>query len=148
MSAEFTHCSIAAVLAPRASLWQASSARLGFDFAALRCRSSVVEHPLGKGEVVSSILTGSTRKAAGNRQFLTRPSPSPPRLAGEQIMFPPAKLGEIWGSLFGTCSQKCTQLTENRIPATAPTIAGNEQASNQSARLETALTSRVQEKPG
>ena len=26
-----------------------------------RCRSSVVEHPLGKGEVVSSILTGSTR---------------------------------------------------------------------------------------
>ena len=30
-----------------------------FD-AARRCRSSVVEHPLGKGEVVSSILTGST----------------------------------------------------------------------------------------
>jgi hypothetical protein len=30
-------------------------------FAALaRCRSSVVEHSLGKGEVVSSILTGST----------------------------------------------------------------------------------------
>src|SRR5712692_2070078 len=28
-----------------------------------RCRSSVVEHPLGKGEVVSSILTGSTRHA-------------------------------------------------------------------------------------
>jgi hypothetical protein len=27
-----------------------------------RCRSSVVEHPLGKGEVVSSILTGSTNK--------------------------------------------------------------------------------------
>jgi hypothetical protein len=26
------------------------------------CRSSVVEHPLGKGEVVSSILTGSTSK--------------------------------------------------------------------------------------
>jgi hypothetical protein len=25
-----------------------------------RCRSSVVEHPLGKGEVVSSILPGST----------------------------------------------------------------------------------------
>ena len=25
------------------------------------CRSSVVEHSLGKGEVVSSILTGSTR---------------------------------------------------------------------------------------
>src|SRR6185437_2808340 len=27
-----------------------------------RCRSSVVEHSLGKGEVVSSILTGSTTK--------------------------------------------------------------------------------------
>jgi hypothetical protein len=30
---------------------------------ARRCRSSVVEHPLGKGEVVSSILTGSTTKS-------------------------------------------------------------------------------------
>ena len=29
----------------------------------LCCRSSVVEHPLGKGEVVSSILPGSTRKS-------------------------------------------------------------------------------------
>jgi hypothetical protein len=29
-------------------------------FRTARCRSSVVEHPLGKGEVVSSILTGST----------------------------------------------------------------------------------------
>src|SRR5262249_7610509 len=28
-----------------------------------RCRSSVVEHALGKGEVVSSILTGSTRRS-------------------------------------------------------------------------------------
>src|SRR5258707_278080 len=28
----------------------------------LRCRSSVVEHSLGKGEVDSSILSGSTRK--------------------------------------------------------------------------------------
>jgi hypothetical protein len=30
------------------------------SLAARRCRSSVVEHPLGKGEVVSSILPGST----------------------------------------------------------------------------------------
>src|SRR4051794_8751329 len=29
-------------------------------FVAVRCCSSVVEHPLGKGEVVSSILTSST----------------------------------------------------------------------------------------
>src|SRR6516225_2452381 len=33
------------------------------------CRSSVVEHPLGKGEVVSSILTGSTRICPQNRPF-------------------------------------------------------------------------------
>src|SRR5262249_7382483 len=40
-----------------------------------RCRSSVVEHPLGKGEVVSSILTGSTRKP---RQItLSRIAPIP-----------------------------------------------------------------------
>src|ERR1700733_1510241 len=32
-----------------------------------RCRSSVVEHPLGKGEVLSSILSGSTRPPAINR---------------------------------------------------------------------------------
>src|SRR5215831_16415145 len=34
-----------------------------FSHPARRCRSSVVEHPLGKGEVVSSILTGSTDKS-------------------------------------------------------------------------------------
>ena len=34
---------------------------------ARRCRSSVVEHSLGKGEVVSSILTGSTRKSPINK---------------------------------------------------------------------------------
>jgi hypothetical protein len=38
---------------------------------ATRCRSSVVEHPLGKGEVVSSILTGSTRKFAQIRHVLS-----------------------------------------------------------------------------
>src|SRR5260370_24909146 len=37
--------------------------------AAPGCRSSVVEHPLGKGEVVSSILTGSTRKSRCCRSF-------------------------------------------------------------------------------
>ena len=42
-------------LEPPPPLWQLSAAR-----AAPGCRSSVVEHPLGKGEVVSSILTGST----------------------------------------------------------------------------------------
>src|SRR5262249_26509186 len=38
-----------------------------FSHPARRCRSSVVEHPLGKGEVVSSILTGSTSKTGLSR---------------------------------------------------------------------------------
>jgi hypothetical protein len=49
------------ILAHRNPLWQFPRA-VG-DPRAHRfscCRSSVVEHPLGKGEVVSSILTGST----------------------------------------------------------------------------------------
>ena len=33
---------------------------IGYSLAPQRCRSSVVEHPLGKGEVESSILSGST----------------------------------------------------------------------------------------
>ncbi len=36
------------------------------------CRSSVVEHSLGKGEVVSSILTGSTRKLNKIKSFYRR----------------------------------------------------------------------------
>jgi hypothetical protein len=37
-----------------------SVARRDRSLAARRCRSSVVEHSLGKGEVESSILSGST----------------------------------------------------------------------------------------
>ena len=37
-----------------------AAAFLAISQPARRCRSSVVEHSLGKGEVVSSILTGST----------------------------------------------------------------------------------------
>lgn len=56
-------------VAPSITLWQGSrllSARAcrstngRSDRHFQGCRSSVVEHPLGKGEVVSSILTGST----------------------------------------------------------------------------------------
>jgi hypothetical protein len=50
------------VLAPIPGLWQ-GNAPIPPPSALLqssRCRSSVVEHSLGKGEVVSSILTGST----------------------------------------------------------------------------------------
>src|SRR5215211_7699282 len=52
------------VLAPPPPLWQATavpaSRAAAEAHAQKRCRSSVVEHSLGKGEVVSSILTGST----------------------------------------------------------------------------------------
>src|SRR5262249_31505868 len=53
------------VLAPCRAVWQGSQRSRPFPIGrfshpARRCRSSVVEHPLGKGEVVSSILTGST----------------------------------------------------------------------------------------
>jgi hypothetical protein len=52
-------------LARECPLWQGSprpsSYSEGRASARACCRSSVVEHSLGKGEVVSSILTGSTR---------------------------------------------------------------------------------------
>src|SRR4029077_138270 len=70
-----------------------------------RCRSSVVEHPLGKGEVVSSILTGSTKNVAQNQHLNDRTLPSPPRLDREQDANPPRKLGEIWGKMFDGCSR-------------------------------------------
>jgi hypothetical protein len=58
------------------------------------------EHSLGKGEVVSSILTGSTRKTQQNQHLLNRALPFPPRFGPEQIANSPGKLGEIWGTLF------------------------------------------------
>ena len=54
----------AGLLAHPAALWQGTRRFAGHEshlkLAARRCRSSVVEHSLGKGEVVSSILPGST----------------------------------------------------------------------------------------
>jgi hypothetical protein len=54
----------AASLARLAALWQGTRRLRDMqdpDFGrSQRCRSSVVEHSLGKGEVVSSILPGST----------------------------------------------------------------------------------------
>jgi hypothetical protein len=61
----------------------------------------VVEHSLGKGEVVSSILTGSTRKAKQVASFSRGALPFLPVLEPEQSVFPPAKLGENLGNLFG-----------------------------------------------
>ena len=65
----------------------------------------MVEHPLGKGEVVSSILTGSTKNVAQNQHLNDRTLPSPPRLDREQDANPPRKLGEIWGKMFDGCSR-------------------------------------------
>ena len=63
-------CRGRSVLAPLWTLWQGSPhsrPHLFYSHPARRCRSSVVEHSLGKGEVVSSILTGSTRKSPINK---------------------------------------------------------------------------------
>ena len=51
-------CAAVALMARIAAF---AAASLLYSHPARRCRSSVVEHSLGKGEVVSSILTGSTR---------------------------------------------------------------------------------------
>src|SRR5688500_3867066 len=55
--AEVTPFRRAAAVEPAVPLWHTAPA-LGSGPG--RCRSSVVEHPLGKGEVHSSILCGST----------------------------------------------------------------------------------------
>jgi hypothetical protein len=55
---------------------------------------------LGKGEVVSSILPGSTRKALVNRHFLHRAPPFPLRFDRERIAKLPQKPGENAGTLF------------------------------------------------
>src|SRR5215216_7875648 len=65
-----------------------------------RCRSSVVEHSLGKGEVVSSILPGSTNFPQINQTLAGRPLPCPPALGHERVGNCPTKLGENWGTLF------------------------------------------------
>ena len=48
-------------------------ARVGTIYGPERCRSSVVEHSLGKGEVVGSIPTGSTSHPADFAGFSTGP---------------------------------------------------------------------------
>src|SRR5260370_15078910 len=89
-----------ASLRREAALWQGSHGSRLIDARESGCRSSVVEHSLGKGEVVSSILTGSTRKAPTNRHFLTVALPCPPRGKRERGANVPQKLGENWGTLF------------------------------------------------
>src|SRR2546422_8711574 len=85
------------VLAPCRPVWQGSQRSrpypIGrFSHPARRCRSSVVEHPLGKGEVVSSILTGSTRKSLVPSMFWQLPSK---RLVAESCRTERDATGEI-----------------------------------------------------
>src|SRR5262245_40042974 len=68
-----------------------------FSHPARRCRSSVVEHPLGKGEVVSSILTGSTTKPFQNRAFVGEHSPLPRVSHANKPCFPYQNWGETGG---------------------------------------------------
>ena len=66
-----------------------------FSHPAWRCRSSVVEHPLGKGEVVSSILTGSTRKSPINKGFSDTRGKRARRIRAEQSTTRRAKTHQI-----------------------------------------------------
>ena len=60
------------------------------------CRSSVVEHSLGKGEVVCSIHTGSTRSSP---RLATAKAPPRPKAADRptrsQLLVRPARLGGV-----------------------------------------------------
>jgi hypothetical protein len=70
------------------------------------CRSSVVEHSIGNGEVDSSILSGSTRFPFENQRLLDRALPVPPRSGRERKSNLPQSLGENAGTLFTRCSMK------------------------------------------
>jgi hypothetical protein len=75
----------------------------------------VVEHPLGKGEVVSSILTGSTTQAPPSLSFCDQALPCPPAARGEQSALSPNKLGENVGNLFASRSGSCPDDREGPI---------------------------------
>ena len=65
-----------------------------------------VDHVLGKGEVDSSILSGSTRNLQQIDHINERPSPFPPIFKREQAVNSPSKVGENRGSLFDRCSAR------------------------------------------
>jgi hypothetical protein len=57
--------------------------------------------PLGKGEVDSSILSGSTIKPQHLQHLIKGTLPCPPPIGGEQDVNSPAHLGENAGNAFG-----------------------------------------------
>ena len=71
---------------------------------------------LGKGEVLSSILSGSTRKLKQKQYIQARPLPFLPIFKCEQAVNSPSKVGENWGSLFDGCSERNRATTQWRPP--------------------------------
>src|SRR5580698_2350235 len=72
------------------------------------CRSSVVEHSLGKGEVVSSILPGSTRFPFEIRVTWIGAHAVVRHFHAERSVKSPPKYGENPGTWFASCS--CREL--------------------------------------
>jgi hypothetical protein len=84
-----------------------------------RCRSSVVEHSIGNGEVDSSILSGSTSFPLQTKGFADQPLPVPPRLKRERKSNLPQSVGENTGTLFPHCSSSRDGPPQMRNPAAA-----------------------------
>ena len=83
----------------------------------------MVEHSLGKGEVVSSILTGSTTNLQQKHELQKRALPCLPRFAQEQVVISPRKLGENQGTLFDRCS---AHGSPSSVRTSAPSSLSNE----------------------
>ena len=84
------------------------------DEPALNPLNFFVERSLHTGEVVGSIPTAPTKKPLQIWGPQHRSFPFPPVLKHEQNMFPPAQLGENWGSLFDRRSHQCAELTDRK----------------------------------
>ncbi len=74
----------------------------------------MVEHPLGKGEVHSSILCGSTRNPKGKQGLALRALPCPPRLDPERGTNTETHLGENWGTAFPRRSNPGAEPTDKK----------------------------------
>ena len=111
----------ALALAPEASLWQGSRAFRGFwpipprppgrlkpiCMSGVRCRSSVVEHSIGNGEVDSSILSGSTSQTIQKIRNLPSTFKALTALVRDQLSRGPL------ASLNGTNDENACHLAQN-----------------------------------
>jgi hypothetical protein len=92
------------------------------------CRSSVVEHSIGNGEVDSSILSGSTTKPLKLQHLRRRPLRIPPRSERERKSNTRVVLGENPGSLFACCSAADDAAGPFETRAFAEAVAGMTEA--------------------